>query len=380
MSIDNTYEDRLLASYAEDRESPYFLTVAIPHYKNPLHLKLVIDSLAAQTFDDFEILISDDKSPDDSNSIIPPLLEQSGRPFRYYSQPVNLGYDGNVRFCLGAAKGRYVMLLGNDDALDAPLGLQKVARQLHQLNLPEIAFVNFEEWATPGSVTRRATGTRILGSGVEAATQHFRSFSFVSGLIYDRAAAARHETDKWDRSIYYQIYIACRILAAGGRLGSLDVSAVRKDVRLGGETVENYLSRWGNTPWSFTRRHTGLDSVIRVTADAVLPLLPEAQRSAALRRIATQVLTVTYPFWLFEYRRIASWSFAVGIARGLWPGGLLREYALAWYDRLFLWMLYFAVTAAGLSVPSTIFGRIKNRLADFVRRILQPSTQGALIK
>lgn len=108
MNSDAPHKEKLLAAYAAANERPPFLTVAIPHYKHRRHLEVVLASLFEQSYNDFEILISDDNSPDDSSMSIPILLQQSGRPFRYYSQPQNLGYDGNVRFCLSAAQGRYI--------------------------------------------------------------------------------------------------------------------------------------------------------------------------------------------------------------------------------------------------------------------------------
>ena len=361
------YADRLLAGADAAGASRPFVTVAVPHYKHRRYLEAVLESLFAQTYEDFEIVVSDDRSPDDSNAVVPPLLEASGRRFRYYAQPENLGYDGNVRFCLNAARGRYVLLLGNDDALAGPETLATVAAGLHELGLPEVAFTSFEDWAT-GAVVRRARGTCLLGVGPGAALKYFRTFSFVSGLIYDRDAAARHETDRWDKSVYYQIYLACRIMAAGGRLGALALSAVRKDVRLDGRTVPNYATRAAEAKWSFRARHTGLDSVIRVAADAVLPLLPAAGRSRARREIVAQVFMITYPFWLFEYRRAANWSYAVGIARGMWPRGLLAEHPLNPADYVYLWLLYLSVTLVGLTFPASLFERVRDRLSNLVRR------------
>ncbi|HEY0004461.1 MAG TPA: glycosyltransferase family A protein [Pyrinomonadaceae bacterium] len=362
--------ERLIASsIALDVRSP-FLTVAIPHYKHRRYLEVVLASIFEQTFDDFEILVSDDCSPDDSNTVIPRLLEASGRSYSYYAQASNLGYDGNVRFCLRAARGHYVLLLGNDDALSGPVALIEMVQLLHELGLPEVAFTNYEDWES-GEVMRRAFSTRLLGSGPAVAATHFRSFSFVSGLVYSQTEAVRHETARWDSSVYYQIYLACRILSAGGSLGALDLSVVRKDVKVDGEHVPNYVSRWADAPWSWEARHTGLDSVIRVTADAVLPLVPEAERSRTLRRIVAKALMVTYPFWLFEYRRTSNWSFSFGVARGMWPGNLLAEYRLALVDRSYLWLLYLSTTMAGLFTPAAIFNSIKHRLADSVRRLQQ---------
>jgi glycosyltransferase involved in cell wall biosynthesis len=364
----------VLASSTSD--SAPFLTIAIPHYKHRRYLEIVLDSLFAQTYTDFEILISDDCSPDDSRVVVPPILEGSDRAFRYYAQAVNLGYDRNLRFCLREARGRYVFLLGNDDALAGPDTLEKVAALLSELGLPEVAFTNYADWDS-SEVVRRALSTRELGTGPGIAVTNFRSFSFVSGLIYDQAAAVLHETDRWDRSIYYQIYVACRILAAGGRLGTINLCAVRKDVRVEGQTVPNYASKWADAPWSFQSRHTGLDSVIRVTADAVLPRLPKAQRSAALRRIVAKVLLTSYPFWLFEYRRVSTWSFAAGIAREMRPWKLLKEHPSRHFDSAYLYTLYALVTVTGLIFPLALFKPARSRLAALVRYLQQSSAATA---
>jgi glycosyltransferase involved in cell wall biosynthesis len=371
MTLSPPFSERLLAGTDYSNRPPPSLTVAIPHYNHRSYLEVVLDSLFSQDDDRFEIVVSDDGSSDDSNQIIPGKLERSSRPFRYYAQPSNLGYDGNVRFCLAAARGHHVLLLGNDDALAGPRVLRELVNSLDRLDHPEVAFANFEDWSAPGAVVRRATSTTLLGAGPESAVRFFRSFSFVSGLIFEREAAARHETDRWDRSIYYQIYLASRIQAAGGRLAALDLTLVRKDVRVEGKQVPNYASKWSNAPRSFQSRHTGLDSVVRVTVDAVLPFVPSHSRSSTIRRITAQVLVSSYAFWLFEYRRIANWSFAVGVARSMWPSELLREYRLARHDRVFLWLVYACVSCAGLLVPVAVLSKLSSLLSVAVRHVQQ---------
>ncbi len=351
-----------------DSISEPFLTVAIPQYKRRRYLELNLASLFEQTFEAFEILISDDQSPDDSNDVIPGLLDGSGRSYRYYSQPTNLGYDGNVRFCLRAARGKYVMLLGNDDALVSMVTLQQIADGLAALQYPEVAITNYQDWQS-GQVSKRAYGTRILGAGPNTAGRYFRSFSFVSGIIYESSEAAKHETDKWDRSIYYQIYLACRIIASGGRMGGIDISAIRDHIRLGGELVpETYRNRYKNAGWTSKPKHTGLDSVARVTIDAVLPFVAEGRRSQVCLTIWKQLLSITYPYWVLEYRRLANWSWGLAIARDLWPGRRLAEYPLKVGHKIYLWLLYLTVTTAALVIPSSVFTRIRHRIAEIVRR------------
>jgi glycosyltransferase involved in cell wall biosynthesis len=370
MSISDFDNYELLASHDVKGPRP-FLTVAIPHYGRKRHLEIVLDSIFDQMFHDFEILISDDQSPDDSNVVIPPLLQRSGRAFRYYTQSSNLGYDGNVRFCLAAARGDYVFLLGNDDALSDAATLKMIAADLRRLDGPEVAFTSYADWST-GEVTKRAQKTQRLGSGPEVAVRHFRSFSFVSGLIYKREAALEHETNRWDNSVFYQMYLGSRIVATGGQLAALSICSVRKDVKVENE-INDCVARWAGAGWSLEPRQTGLDSVIRVTADAILPRVEFSKRSHILRQIIGQILLVTYPSWLFIYRLGVNWSFAFGIARDMWVGKLLAEHSpnLKGRDKFFLWILYLMVTVAGLIIPAFLFHAVKSSLSDFVRRIHQ---------
>jgi len=365
------FDDILLAQKAFPTEMGPFLTVAIPHYKHVRYLALVLESIFEQQYQDFEILVSNDHSPDDSDEVVPGLLADSGRCFRYYSQPHNLGYDGNVRFCLAAAQGRYVMLLGNDDALAGPTVLQELETALHKLDLPDVAVTNYADWQS-GQIVQRALSTHVVGRGYDTAIRFYRSFSFVSGLIYDRAHALAHETDRWDRSVYYQMYIGARLIAEDGRLGTINLVTVRKDVHIDGQGVPNYKTKARDAKWSFERRSTGVESVLRVTWDGVQPYIPARDKSKAVRRIIGQAYLTLHPYWILEYRRIANWSYGVGVARGHWPGKLLTEYDLDLQDRLYLWVLYTGVTLIALIMPVDLFNSIKFRLAHFVR-ILQQS-------
>ncbi|MBK8030800.1 MAG: glycosyltransferase family 2 protein [Chloroflexi bacterium] len=360
----------LLASQGLPNNQTPFFSIAIPHYKHRRYLEVVLASIFSQQFDDFEIVISNDCSPDDSDETLPPLLAASGRAFLYFSQPKNLGYDGNVRFCLKASRGRYVFLLGNDDCLGAPDTLKKLHDSLQELGYPKVSVTNYADWET-SAVVQRARVTQILGSGVEAAVTHFRTFSFVSGLLYDREAAATHDTGRWDQSIYYQIYLACRIIAAGGNLGTLAVMAVRKDVQIDGERVPNYASKWSDAPWSFQQRHTGLDSVARVTIDAILPYVPLSQQSGIKRKVLAELLFTLHPFWVFDYRRVANWSFAVGVARGHTPSELGKGIELDLPDKLYLWALFLTLTPIALLIPVNLFSRLMSTIRVLVWRAKQ---------
>lgn len=368
MPVSEHYADSLLAERAGNPDQPPLFTIAILQYERRPYLEAVLASLFEQDLDDFEIVVSDDNSPDDSREIIPALLQRSGRVFRYYLQPINLRYDRNLRFCLSVARGRYVFLLGNDDALAASSTLRELAALLRQLDWPDLALTNFAN-ATTGKLVRRAGATRVWPAGPATAAAMCSAFTFVSGLIFERTAAERYATTRWDDSTFYQVYLAGRIIAAGGRLATLDVCAIHQDLTLAGRPAPNYIAKLNRAAWSWQPRTAVLDKVIHLTADAAVPYAPVAEQSSYRRRIAADVLRKSYLFWLLEYRRVANWGYAFGLARGLWPGRWLPGLGtLQLRDRLPLWLQYLGLTVAGLLTPWGLFDAAK-RLRRWLKHL-----------
>lgn len=90
------------------------VSVCIPTYRGAAHLAATIDSVLAQTFADFEVVIVDDRSPDDTEAVIARYRDPR---IRYLRNPHNLGPEGNWNRCLDEARGTYFKLLPQDDVL-----------------------------------------------------------------------------------------------------------------------------------------------------------------------------------------------------------------------------------------------------------------------
>ena len=105
--------------------SPLF-SILIPAYNRPDYLRLAISSVLENTFGDFEVIISEDRSPRQKE------IEETVRSFahddriRFYSQEHNLGWSGNRNYLVARARGKFVLLIGDDDLL-LPHTLQKLA-------------------------------------------------------------------------------------------------------------------------------------------------------------------------------------------------------------------------------------------------------------
>lgn len=89
------------------------VSVVMPSYNHGRHIGKAVASVLSQSFGDFELLISDDASSDDSWDIISKLGDSRVRSFR---QQQNLGPVGNLVFLIRQARGQYIALLNSDDA------------------------------------------------------------------------------------------------------------------------------------------------------------------------------------------------------------------------------------------------------------------------
>ncbi|HMF70269.1 MAG TPA: glycosyltransferase family A protein, partial [Flavitalea sp.] len=101
---------------------PLFISVCIPAYKHPEYLKRLLDSLAIQTFKDFEVIITDD-SPDDSVLELSKLYLQSF-PVFYYKNLTALGTPANWNEGIRKANGAWIKLIHDDDWLSSANSLQ----------------------------------------------------------------------------------------------------------------------------------------------------------------------------------------------------------------------------------------------------------------
>ena len=367
-SLPETVPSTSTGIVARDRIEQPFFSICVPQFNRTSFLLRAIESWCEQSFDSFELCISDGGSTDGRHQEIIDFLEQSPLSFRFRRSERNLQYDPNLRASLKLARGRYCMLFGNDDMLASNEGLAFMHERIVKNNFPAAVITNFAIIAT-GANDRRIRASGILGAGVPAAIAHFRNYNFVSGICLDRESVQRLETDKWDGSEMYQMFLGTRLLAEGGKLLGIEEAVVAKDILIPGEVSEGHYAKKPKVrDFWIKARPMPLTLYAQVACDAVLPCVEENQRQATIRSVFKRVLLFTYPPWLPEYRRVQSWKFAAGIALGMSPRRIIGPLAVSGGTRLYIVLLYLLVTLAGLLVPVALFDRLRSSLYSVAKR------------
>ena len=96
-------------------EKQPLVSIGIPTYNRPEGLRRTLRCITSQTYKNIEIIISDNCSPGQSVKAVVEEFMQYDRRISYFRQNVSLGVDGNFKFVLGKAEGKYFMWAADDD-------------------------------------------------------------------------------------------------------------------------------------------------------------------------------------------------------------------------------------------------------------------------
>ena len=92
----------------------YELTIGFPVFNEARNIEKILNAILQQSFKNFEVIISDNNSSDNTYAIINKLINSDKR-FRVYKQKENIGSHKNFQFVLDKSKTDYFMWLGADD-------------------------------------------------------------------------------------------------------------------------------------------------------------------------------------------------------------------------------------------------------------------------
>jgi abequosyltransferase len=308
------------------------ISVCIPAYNRAALLPVLLDSVFAQDFSDFEVVIAEDKSPEREAiaAVACDYVQRYPGQVVYEENVENCGYDGNLRRLIELARGDYVLFMGNDDLM-APGALAAVAEATHaypQVGVLLRSYASFN--TTPDKLVqtfRYFDKDAFFPVGPATITTFFRRCVFISGMVVRRESALALSTDRFDGTLLYQQHLVGGILA---RENGVYLTQILSYHRLGG------APDFGNSPVEkglFVPREQTAESSVHFMR-GMLSIAKAVERDTYLqvyRPILRDIGNYAYPILSIQAQRSRSkfLAYAYALAKlGFWRVPLFHAYAL----------------------------------------------------
>jgi glycosyltransferase involved in cell wall biosynthesis len=168
--------------------SPPLFSVVIPTFNRSDIVPLAIQSVLAQTFTDFEVVVCDNASTDDTASTVKKFSDPR---VRYIRTPRHLVIADNWEFARAQAKGTLIIMLGDDDALVAT-ALERFAHE-HRRHAAEFLFsavAEYRDRTFPGPDQNTLDCRAFSTSSRIVSADHFIRPLFSSQLAFDMHPSA----------------------------------------------------------------------------------------------------------------------------------------------------------------------------------------------
>ncbi len=143
------------------QRAPFF-SICIPCYNHGAYVGQTIQSVLDQDFDDFEIVVADNASPDDSREVVRSFDDPR---IRLIENRYNIGFAPNLQQVTRHARGRFLNLLSSDDLM-SPGTLRTYARLIeqHQEDADRLVLMS-QAWEIDGEGTPRCYIAQDEGLG-----------------------------------------------------------------------------------------------------------------------------------------------------------------------------------------------------------------------
>lgn len=168
------------------------VSVCIPAFNAADYLRQAVESVLAQDYQDYEIVIVDNCSTDHTANLVSELQQLSNGRVRFYQNNRNIGLVGNLNRCLEYAKGAYIKFLCADDML-LPGCLNKMAAGL---NLhPSVKLVSCSRLIIDMYGNKLGTRRYVAGDNIVGGKQVITKCLFGGNYIGEPTAVMFRKTD-----------------------------------------------------------------------------------------------------------------------------------------------------------------------------------------
>ena len=153
------------------------LSIGLPVYNGEKYLAESLDSLLGQSYEDFELIISDNDSTDGTADICRRYLKQDSR-VRYVRQPRNIGCAPNHNVLVDHARGELFKWASHDDLYAREL-IERCIEALDEY--PQVILANCWTAMIDSSRTLTKAIRYTLATESPRAPERFRSMLFEKG-------------------------------------------------------------------------------------------------------------------------------------------------------------------------------------------------------
>lgn len=191
-----------------------FISICIPSYNRPLELVRLLKSINPLCKNDIEVVICEDNSPKRADIIksVENFKENSNLRISLNLNTKNLGYDANLRELVNVAQGEFIIFMGDDDVFDFD-NLPKFIEFLRVNS--DLGYVlkthSFIHANGSKEFFRYYSEDTFFPPGVDSYQALFRKSVLISGFCIKRAYALPFQTDQFDGSLLYQLYLLAEV-------------------------------------------------------------------------------------------------------------------------------------------------------------------------
>ncbi len=190
----------------EVRKNP-LVTVLMPAFNSERFLRQSIESILSQTYKNFEFIIINDGSTDNSAAI---LRQYKDKRIRFINRKVNLGLDANLNYGFKIAKGKYIARMDSDD-ISLPTRLEKQVAFLEKNPLYGLLGTQYANISETGEIIE-ISGQLLSDQEIKFAISSMNTFCHPTvmfrtsvirkhGMQYDHAFYPYEDYELWTRIV-----------------------------------------------------------------------------------------------------------------------------------------------------------------------------------
>ena len=224
----------------------------MPVYNGAALLPETLDSLAAQSFSDFEVIVVDDGSTDATCALVDGWADPRVRLVR---MPVNGGPVLARNRGVAEARGQYIAALDHDDLCHP----ERFARQVAYLAAnPSVVLVGSAAAVLTDGVVRRARQARVTSPALTDWLTGIENPLVWSSVMMRGDAARRLDPFMQPARVYAEDFDLYQRIRAFGTIARLDTVLVQYRVHPGGVSKRFVAQMEDSATATLAERHAGL--------------------------------------------------------------------------------------------------------------------------